>query len=346
MTLSEIPAGHTPGDAWEVCEPEEEGIDSNALDEGLSRFAAVCGELGVRRAVVVRGGRIIWSGGEEGVRVPVYSCTKSFLSACLGLLWDDGRCSPDDLAWRYHPPLQECYPAVTLRHLATFTSGYNHSTESVLRPAAPLFAPDEAFHYSDQSDLLAWILTRIAGESLRSLFQRRIGDRIGLRADEWEWRTQGMEDGVEVNGGTGFEQSGVWISAKGLARFGWLAARLGDWSGRQLVSRRYFAYAGRPLVPATTPPHDPTAWYNRLPGAYGLNWWVNGITADGRRLIGTAPPDLFMAQGNKNSICFILPSWRMTLVRVGPDVIVWPRAFEAAFAQLASAVRQDVNPSS
>lgn len=328
-----------PGAEWDVVAPETQGVDSAALNDALRRLAAACGPLGTRRTLVVRGGRIVWAGGDENIRVPVYSCTKSFLSACLGLLWDDGRCSPDDLACRHYPPLRDLYPTVTLRHLATFTSGYASAPESVFVPAPPQFPPGAAFQYSNQSDLLALILTRIAGESLRSLFQRRIGDPIGLRPGDWEWRTQCVMDGVEINGGTGFEHSGVWISAQDFARFGWLAANAGQWGPRTLLSRRYFEFASRPLVPRDTPPYDPTAWYNRLPGAYGLNWWVNGVTADGRRLIATAPSDLFMAQGNKNSICFVIPSWRMTLVRLGPDVIVWPRDFEPAFARLAEALR-------
>ena len=87
-----------PGADWESVAPETQGVAPAALNEALQLMAAACGPLGVRRAVVVRGGRIIWSGGDENIRAPVYSCTKSFLSACLGLLWDDGRCSPEDLA--------------------------------------------------------------------------------------------------------------------------------------------------------------------------------------------------------------------------------------------------------
>jgi CubicO group peptidase (beta-lactamase class C family) len=309
-------------------------MDAPQLDEALESLRAVCGEVGVRRTVVVRRGWRVWAGPEPDVRVPVYSCTKSFLSVCLGLLWDDGRCSPDDLAYRYFEPLQRHYPTVTLRHLATFTSGYAHAPESVFKPAEPMYSPGAAFHYSDQSDLLALILTRIAGEPLRELFQRRIGDAIGLRPEAWEWRVVGETEGIPVHGGSGFPESGVHIAAQDLARLGWMAACRGVWAGRRLLSLRYFETAAAPCTDPRTPPYDPKAWYVRLPGAYGLNWWVNGVTPDGQRMWPHAPPDTFAAQGNLNGICFALPSWEMTIVRLGPDVVIDMRLYDRMFQRL------------
>ena len=172
------------------------------------------------------------------------------------------------------------------------------------------------------TDLLAAILTRIAKESLESLFMRRIGNEIGLTNDQFEWKTARKLDGVTLNGGYGAPESGVHCTALGLARVGWLMTNGGNWNGKQLISRRYVEYASVPRVPVTVPPQDPKAFYVTLPGSYGLNWWVNGMTVKGRLQWPSAPTSTFAAQGNENNICFAVPDWQMTIVRGGGDKIL------------------------
>lgn len=170
--------------------------------------------------------------------------------------------------------------------------------------------------------MLALILTRIAGEPLRELFQRRVADPIGMDPAGWEWKNLGERDGLVVNGGAGPPATALHMTANNLARFGWLYANGGVWEDRRLISQRYIDYATVPHVDAGIPPHDPAGWYHVLPGIYGLNWWTNGIDATGRRLWPHAPARTFAAQGNKNNICIIVPDWKLVLVRTGQDAII------------------------
>lgn len=311
-----------PGKEWKTSPPEAQGIDSKKLAEAMNYLQSVCGPIGVSQTVVVRNGFVIWQGENVRDRHIVWSCTKSFMSACLGLLWDDGKCSPSTLARKNYPELEKDYPTITLENLATFTSGYDCPDDDPLKPLAPMYEPGAAFHYSAQSDLLAAILTRIAGEPLERLFQRRIGDEIGLAAPDFHWNSSRTIDDMTLNGGAGLPASGVEIDAVGMARFGWLFCNGGNWNGKQLISRRYIDHASVPRVPSTTPPHDPKGWYVELPGSYGLNWWVNGITPKGHRMWPSAPAGTFAAQGNKNNICFIVPDWKMVIVRLGGDNVI------------------------
>ena len=310
-----------PASTWSPPPAGAAVIPSAKVEEAVAALKRVVGDDGVSGTIVVQNGYLLWSGDRIDEKRPIWSCTKSFLSTCLGLLWDDGKLAPDDLVSKYLPEVAKDYPAVTLRHLATFTSGVNLKSGE-LDPLAPDYAPGAAMHYSAQSDLLALALTRVAGESLSDLFKRRVANPIGMDPAGWEWKNLGERDGLVVNGGSGFPASGLHMTAQNLARFGWLYANGGEWDGRQLVSKRYIAAATIPLVDAQIPLHDAKGWYHVLPGRYGLNWWVNGVGAKGKRLWPSVPASAFAAQGNRNNICIVVPEWKLVLVRTGLDKII------------------------
>ena len=72
-----------------------------------------------------------------------------------------------------------------------------------ITPTAPLFVRGTAYKYHDAAvHLLGYIMTRVAGEPLESLFRRRIAERIGMK--RWEWKDLGMVDGVLFNSRQGF----------------------------------------------------------------------------------------------------------------------------------------------
>jgi CubicO group peptidase (beta-lactamase class C family) len=336
-----------PDNDWLTARPEDHGLDSQKLAAALEVIRCLSGEQGTRQAAVIRDGYLVWQGPDLDDLHSVWSCTKSFLSTVLGLLIDDGRCSLDMRAADLYPALAEHYPTVTLRHLVTFTSGYRprraSATAPPFEPAPPLFAPGEKFHYSWEPYLLALLLTKIAGESLRDLFRRRIAEPIGLAPAAWRWGDWGPFDhltglrGVAVCGGSGLYEKGVSIAARALARVGWLFASGGQWNGRQLISRAWVEQATRAQTSATTSPHDPQGWYLRLPGTYGYYWWTNGVDSRGRRMWPAAPERTFAMQGHLNNICFIVPEWRMVVVRLGMDAAIDNDRYDEFFAALGQA---------
>jgi len=54
-------------------------------------------------------------------------------------------------------------------------------------------------------------------------------------------------------------------------------------------------------------------------GVYGYNWWTNGIKADGKRKWPGAPAGTYSASGYNNNDMFIIPEWKMVIVRLGLD---------------------------
>lgn len=124
-----------------------------------------------------------------------------------------------------------------------------------------------------------------------------------------------------------------------MARFGWLYANSGVWNGQRLISQRYIDYATVARTSPDTPPHDPDAWYVKLPGNYGLNWWTNGTMPNGKRLWPSAPVRTFAAQGNLNNNCFIIPEWKMVVVRLGGDVIIDMEMYDRMFQMLGESLK-------
>lgn len=328
-----------PGETWENAGPASRGMAEELVLEAVRHVEEVCGENGVEEMLIVHEGAIVWQGPHVDRLHRVWSCTKSFLSTCFGLLWDDGLLTPEMPAKDVFPEVSEYYPSMTLEHLATLTGGYDWE-ETPLDPAPPMFPPGEAFHYSAQSDLLAAILTRLAGRPLEDLFFERIGEPIGITRETMDWKVWTQDRGIDLNGGSGRPGGSVHITGPALARFGWFYANDGVWEETRLISRRYVDYATVPRTSPDTPPHDPDGWYTQLPGNYGLNWWTNGVKPDGNRLWPHAPARTFAAQGNKNNNCFIIPTWRMVVVRLGMDDIIDMGCYDEMFRLLGESLRK------
>jgi CubicO group peptidase (beta-lactamase class C family) len=328
-----------PGDAWETATPESQGVDPRRLDAALQYLEGQCGEYGIRETVVIRHGRLIWEGPDSRNQHRTWSIGKIFTSTALGLLIGDGKCRLDDRAARYEPLLQDLYGGVTLRHLATMTSGYDGKTgrrwkkppapvgdwgPTPYEPGAPLFAPGTAYLYWDEAMMmLGRILTRIAGMDLKDFLTQRVTGPI--RMGDWDWETEGELDGTPVRFGGGH----VILSARQLARFGYLFLHNGNWNGRQLVDPAWVREATATQVPADLPlyrdvgavalPFDQDHVEVDGAGIYGYHWWTNGIKSDGSRNLPAAPVSTFYRTGARHNMLFVIPDWDMIIVRLGID---------------------------
>jgi hypothetical protein len=318
-----------PGTDWAKASPEAELVDSAKLAAAVEYLKAHSpfGGSYVRELTVIRNGRMIWEGPDIDDTHIVFSITKSITSTVLGLLIDDGKAMLDTLAMEHLPALAADYPNVTLRHLATMTSGYRsvgefgawHLSHTPFTPDTPYFTPpgSQSFYYNSATDLLSGVLTQIAQEPIVDLFRRRIADPIGMNPDKWRWPDWGSTSppgGPVVNiGGDRFH-----TSAREAARFGHLFLNHGQWDGEQLISAEWVDEATSVQVPASVPMHPENVASNGS-GEYGYNWWVNGIGPDGSRLLPGATSDTYYAWGYQNNHIFVIPEWDMVVVRQALD---------------------------
>jgi len=142
---------------------------------------------------------------------------------------------------------------------------------------------------------------------------------------EWDWDTEGELDGMPIRFGGG----NVVVSARQLARFGWLFLNRGQWNGRQLISEDWVREATTTQVSSTMPQYgatrtlhlDATDSHFSVEGAgvYGYNWYTNGIKANGARNLPDAPVSLYYRTGYNHNMLFVIPEWNMVIVRLGID---------------------------
>ena len=321
-----------PEENWQETEPETQGVDSAKLKAAVSYLKDNSGPDGVKELVIIRNGCMIWKGTDIDKMHGVWSLTKSFTSTVLGLLIDDGKAALDTLAMDYVPSMAEVYPGITLRHFTTMTSGYyavgdetrgsykHGPSRTPFNPAkTPLFEPPGSrYAYWDSAmNQFANVLTHIANEPIEDLFKKRIADPIGMDRTKWDWGDFGKIDRIVVNGGSGNNNKHIKISARELARFGHLFLNRGKWKNKQLISVSWVDTATKAHVPASTPLEPLSGADGR--GVYGYNWWVNGIKPNGKRNWPGAPLGTYAASGYNNNDMFVIPEWKMVIVRLGLD---------------------------
>ncbi len=340
-----------PGKDWTEATPESQGVNGAKLKAAIESMNGKVGTNGMRETVVIRNGWMIWRGPECEKVHGIWSFTKSFTSTTLGLLIDDRKCTLETKAASVLPSLAENYPDVTLRHFTTMTSGYRAMGDEPRGTYAhgpsvtpfkpnpkPLFTPpgSQYAYWDSAMNECANALTRIAGEPLDELFRRRIADPIGMNREQWKWGRIETIDGLAVNSGSG-NRSAMQISAREAARFGLLFLNRGNWNGKQLISEHWVEEATRVQVPATIPDANPSSKIFGM-GAYGFNWWVNGVKADGQRHFPGAPAGTFFGAGARDNFCFVIPEWNMVIVRLGTDGKAGDKAWSDFLAKVGESL--------
>ncbi len=259
---------------------------------------------GLTSLLVARDGRLVFERYYNGVqaadRLPIFSITKSVVSALVGIALADGDLpSIDDrlvdlLPDAFGPETVPRARSITLRHLLTMTAGFGPNYSYVLEDPVPtlvnrpLFsAPGTTFGYdSGSSDLLSAVLTRATGMTAAQYAQRHLFGPLGIREPRWPPLTQGVSRGG----------SGLLLRPRDLLAFGQLYLDGGEWRGRQIVPAAWARAATRTQV--------------RLGGGrgYGYNWWTE-----------RGPPRFFAAFGHLGQTIVVFPRLDEVVVLTSSD---------------------------
>lgn len=315
-----------PGKEWKKQSPESQGVKSKSLDSALNYLKNNCGKDGIDKLAIICNGYLIYEGDSSNKALNIMSSTKSLTSTVLGLLIDGGKCTLDSKASEFEPLLSEKYKALTLRHFATMTSGYSakgrsrwgeNSEDWSIYPFdvdTPLFSPGCEFCYWDEAMMMfGRVLTKLARQDLKSFLDSKIMQPIGIKDYKW-WNEWNVDSLAIYNGCTGIE-----LSAKQLARFGYLFLNHGNWNGKQLISEKWVVQATQNQVPDSIPVASTDRKSIDGRGQYGFNWWLNGKNSNGLYLMPDAPKDLYFTWGHLENLCFVIPSKKMVVVRLGSD---------------------------
>ena len=325
---------------WQRRAPQQTGMDAAVLDEALRLvvtlenpapkdqtiawaktfgaaepgFGGIIGPMKTRAAInglIVHNGYVVAEWGET-LRVDMsHSISKSFLSAVVGLAWQQGLIRDvNDRAAIYMPPDVGLFDAphnqpITWDHLLRQTSDWQGSLwgkpDWADRPVGKpddwqnrkLYAPGTHYKYNDvRVNALALATLQIWRRPLPEVLCEKLMEPIGASST---WRWHGYDNSwVELDGhkvqsvaGGGHWGGGMFINAWDMARFGYLFLRNGRWQERQLISPDWIRMARTPGM------DNPEYGY--------ANWFLN----TGRKALPAAPESSVTFRGNGQNIIYI-----------------------------------------
>jgi len=266
------PVPQTP--RWARATPQQEGLDIHVLDRVDPK--------GVTSLLVARHGRLVieryYDGVQAADRVPVFSITKTVVSALVGIaIADRSLHSVDDRLADVLPDTS--HRSITLSELLSMTAGYGRGlsfqqTDALSLANRPLVnEPGTTFLYdSGSSDLLAAVLSRATGTSAAAYAQHRLFEPMGIRDARWPGSRGG---------------SGLVLRPRDLLAFGQMYLDGGTRNGRRIVPAAW--------VRTSTHAHVDVPPDQGITDAYGYDWWVD------RRL------HLFEAHGYLGQALVVVP---------------------------------------
>jgi len=335
-----------PPPDFELLSPEAAGFDPAKLDS-IRIDAETAGSTCF---LVMRDGHVVsesyWRGGGRSLPQEVWSMSKSFTSALVGLAQADGDLSIEDRASKYITewaggPSNE----VTVRNLLSADSGrsWDYVTDYLKMAAG---AKDKtAFSIAlgqDTPPRTKWVYNNAAVQTLSRVLSVATGKEPAVFAEGELFEPLGMADTSIKSDPSGHSLSfmGVQSTCRDVARFGALFLAHGQWGSEQIIPSEW-------VDESLSPSQD-------LNKGYGLLWWLNtpGLTGDGQRATdggvatpttttdatrtnpettpGTtgadshkqmalgAPEDMFWALGLGDQILQMDPGSNTIVVRLGP----------------------------
>jgi CubicO group peptidase (beta-lactamase class C family) len=244
--------------------------------------------------------------------INIKSASKSLLNALVGIALERGDLKTLDAPIaNYLPQYFARIPQgdnrrdITIRHLLTLSSGqpstsiYNYGAWVTSKDwvayalnQTPLAVPGSQFIYSTgDTHLLAAVLTKATGVSLRTYAQRHLFDPLGVEIGAWDRDPQGIY----------FGGNNVALSPDALLKFGKLYLDGGQVNGRRILPAEWIKTSWTPrfIRSSFNGRHD-----------YGYLWWRADFGGH----------STWFAWGYGGQFLFVIPSLEAVVVLTGdPD---------------------------
>jgi CubicO group peptidase (beta-lactamase class C family) len=295
-----------PRAAWEVREPQEFGLDAAAWDDVAKALGS--------RGCAIKDGYIVKAWGSQGEVSDWFSSAKPVLSTLLMFALQEAKIKSFDqplmdFGWELLPKDR----TMTLRHLASMTSGY-------ARPEPP----GAAWAYNDYAI---------------QLYQQTLFDKVFQGAPEEVFHAPQRFGALQMQDGFKFRKKNRRMSAsvRDFARVAWFWLNRGNWDGKQILPRSYFDENMRPQVPKDLPESIEAKTNDYLqigtyggesshfsksgPGIYGFNWWFNDTGSHHATVLSwpDAPRDTVMSLGHRGNCTVMIPSLNLVVVAADAD---------------------------
>ena len=295
-----------PTDGWRTSTPEEQGIDSEELVAMIEYVQRM--KYDVDSVVVIRHGykvaQINFHPYISGQRHILYSCTKSVVSALIGIAIEEG------LIEGVNQPMLDFFPdytpenmdedkeSMTVEDLLTMTTGFEcrdsylydnqglvemHESDDWVQHVLDLpmaKEPGTYFEYCNGSSfLLSAIITQVTGMSALEYAQEKLFPPMGITDASWDASPDGINYGY----------SHLFMLPEDMAKFGYLYLHNGVWDGEKLVPAEWVETSTQEHIAAGT-----------LQDGYGYQWWTDDA-------------GYYMALGYRGQFIFVLSDLDMVV---------------------------------
>ena len=259
-----------------------------SLQEGIAHFHT-------DGLLILHDGKVLfeqyWNGNTKDSKHISFSVAKSYLSALVGIAFDENLInSMDDTVEKYLPEFKGTgYEGVTIKNLLQMSSGIAFNEDyadpnSDINKFGRATAKGMSFkefamglkngreqgtynHYvSLDSQVLALIVESVTNMPLRDYLYKKIWSKIGTESDAYY---------ITDNSGADMALGGLNATLRDYAKFGYLYLNNGSWMGEQIVPRQWVIDSHTPDAPHLMP----DAGDNELSSnewGYGYQWWVPG----------------------------------------------------------------------
>ncbi len=301
-----VAAPYWPTAGWRSSTPEEQGMDSGLLSAMLGEILEE--NYAIDSVTIVRNGYMVVDVSihpfSSTSKHNIYSCTKSVVSALVGIAIDQG----------YIEGLQQSvlsfFPqrtianrdankeAMTLEHLLTMTTGFQCQDSYLYRWSGlnqmrdsedwvqfvldlPMEGePGERFEYCNgASHLLSGIIHETTGMSANEYAEEHLFGPLGISDVDWSSSPQGISVGY----------SELRMRPQDMAKIGLLYLNEGRWDGEQIVPSEWVVSSTSQYISAT------------LQDGYGYQWWVDDSS-------------MYLALGYRGQFIYVIPEKEMVVV--------------------------------
>jgi CubicO group peptidase (beta-lactamase class C family) len=306
-TVAQSPGLPWPTEDWPTSTPEEQGLDSELLADMLDRIQqedySIDSVLVVRHGVMVLDATVYpFAPGQKHV---IHSCTKSIVSALIGIAIDQGYIEGveqsllDLFPERTVANLDASKQAITLQDMLTMSSGlecrdsylYRWRGLDAMRASSDwvqfmldlpaVEKPGSRFEYCNGgSFLLSAIIRETTGLSALAFAEEHLFGPLGISDVTWPSNPQGISIGWGE----------MRMHPHDMAKIGYLYLNGGQWDGQQVVPAAWVAESTRQHIVART-----------LQEGYGYQWWIH-------------PSGMYLALGYAGQYIAVVPGKDMVVV--------------------------------
>jgi CubicO group peptidase (beta-lactamase class C family) len=300
-----------PTQGWQTSTPEKQGMQSKNIVEMMEHIKK--NKFNIDSILIVRNGYVVLDAYFypylKGQKHIIHSCTKSIMSALIGIAIDKGYIK------NVNQPITEFFPnkafadsddlkkSITLEDLLMMASGLKCRDSYLYRWAGlvdmwnskdwaqfvldlPMEnAPGEKFEYCNGvSYLLSVIIQNTTKMKTLDFARKHLFEPLGILDVEWLTSPQGVDAGF----------GDMWLKPHDMAKIGWLYLNNGRWENQQIVPSAWVEVSTRGHIDATLYDH------------YGYQWWVDSA-------------GYYMAVGSMDQRIFVVPQNNLVVVITGSD---------------------------